>query len=984
MKVLMKLNLVFFAFSAGLLVAQTATLRGVVTDETGAVIPSAKVTASGPNGARSVNTGNDGSYAVAGLPPGDYTVEAAASGLVLPETMRVTLSAGVRALNLQMKVAATRQEITVQESDTAVSTDAASNASAVTIKGSDLEALSDDPEDLQADLQALAGPSAGPSGGQIFIDGFSGGQLPPKESIREIRINQNPFSPEYDKIGLGRIEILTKPGADKLRGAVSYNYMGDFWNSRNPYAAQKAPLQLNEFRGNLSGALNRRASFTLDVSREAIDNGSIVNAVTLDPRTLAVTPFTAVPVTPQRRNLVSPRVDYQLGANNTLTLRYLYSQSDIRDGGIGSFDLLSRAYHFPSTNQTLQATDTAVFGTSVNETRFQFGRYSSEIIPNLQSPTIQVLGSFNGGGAQTGHAFNTQNSYELQNYTTMIHGNHAVKFGARARLLSIDSVSPQNYSGTFTFGGGQAPVLDANNQPGVDASGQSVIIEKSIERYRRTLLFEQLGYTPERIRALGGGATQFSVTAGFPEISGNQGDVGAFVGDDWKIRPNFTLNVGLRYETQANIHDWRDWAPRVGLAWAPGGTAKKQPKTVFRAGFGLFYDRFSLNNTLAARRFNGIIQQQYVCTNPDSFPNLPAPAVLATCTQVTWRVDPGLRAPYTVQSAFTVERQLPRGSTLAVTYTGSRGLHMLRSLDINAPLTGTYNPSVPGSGVFPLGNLNPLFLMTSSGVYNQHQVTVNVNGRVNRDLSLTGSYSWNQARSNTDGLGTSPANPYNYTGEYGPAATDVRHTVNINGTLNTKWDIRLSPFLNIQSGVPFDITTGSDLYGTTLFNARPGIAADRNKAIPTAYGLLDPNPTAGEQILPRNFGRGPGQISINLRIAKTFGFGPERSGGGSGRQGGGPFGGTPTTNRRYNMSFSMSARNLLNHTNPGPIIGNITSPLFGQANQMGGGGFGPGTGGAASGTPGVGPGGPGGGPGFGGFAENANNRRLEMQVRFTF
>src|SRR5713101_5748811 len=274
----MKLTYLLFFVLAASLMAQTATLRCVITDETGAVIPAAKVTANGPNGARVATTGNDGSYALAGLPPGDYTVEASASGLALPEPVQIKLSAGVRALNLQMKVAAKRKEITVQESDAAVSTDAASNASAVTIKGSDLDALSDDPEDLQADLQALAGPSAGPSGGQMFVDGFSGGQLPPKESIREIRINQNPFSPEYDKIGLGRIEILTKPGADKLRGAVSYNYMGDFWNSRNPYAAQKAPLRLNEFRGNLSGALNRRASFTLDVSREAIDNGSIVNA----------------------------------------------------------------------------------------------------------------------------------------------------------------------------------------------------------------------------------------------------------------------------------------------------------------------------------------------------------------------------------------------------------------------------------------------------------------------------------------------------------------------------------------------------------------------------------------------------------------------------------------------------------------------------------------------------------------------------------
>src|SRR5579864_217763 len=276
----------FFLLSTSLL-AQTATLRGVVTDESGAVIPSAKVTANGPNGARSANTGNDGSYTLAGLSPGDYTVEASTAGLVLPEPVQITLSAGVRALNLQLKLAATRQEITVQESDATVSTDAASNASAVTIKGSDLDALSDDPEDLQSDLQALAGPSAGPNGGQIFIDGFSGGQLPPKESIREIRINQNPFSPEYDKLGYGKIEIFTKPGSDKYRGTAQWNFANDFWNTRNPYSAEKAYFLLNEFEGNAGGPLTKRSSFTVDAQRNMVDNGSITNAVWVNPQTLA-------------------------------------------------------------------------------------------------------------------------------------------------------------------------------------------------------------------------------------------------------------------------------------------------------------------------------------------------------------------------------------------------------------------------------------------------------------------------------------------------------------------------------------------------------------------------------------------------------------------------------------------------------------------------------------------------------------------------
>jgi hypothetical protein len=354
----------------------------------------------------------------------------------------------------------------------------------------------------------------------------------------------------------------------------------------------------------------------------------------------------------------------------------------------------------------------------------------------------------------------------------------------------------------------------------------------------------------------------------------------------------------------------------------------------------MFYDRFPLSDTLAAERYNGIVQQQYVVNNPGFFPSIPSLASLAASRSpvITQEADSGLRAPYLLQSAFTVERQFA-GTTVALTYTNSRGLHSLRSLDINAPL--------PGSGLYPLGTPNPLFLMTSSGVYNQNQISANFNSKVNKSISLTGSYTFNRARSDTDGLGTFPANPYGYAGEYGPASTDVRHRVNLAGTINTKWNVRFSPLLIIQSGPPFNITTGSDLYNTTLFNARPGIDAASGKAglIQTPYGLLDPNPTPGEALLTRNSGRGPGQISVNLRVGKTISFGPEQGKSGT---------------RRYNATISLSIRNLLNHTNPGPITGDITSPLFGRANQMAG---------SVNGE---------------GFSENASNRRLEMQIRFTF
>jgi hypothetical protein len=932
---------VALALCLGLVHAQTSTIRGQITDESGAVIPGARVTLRGPSSlVKTATGGNDGTYSISGLPAGDYTIQAAAPELAMPQPLKVTLRGGVQTVNLQLKVAATAQQVTIQDqAGPNVSADPSNNASALVLNGADLQALSDDPEDLAADLQALAGPAAGPNGGSIFIDGFSGGQLPPKESIREIRINQNPFSPEYDKLGYGRIEIFTKPGADKFRGSGFYNFGDKFWNSRNPYAAGKAPFELKEYGGNLSGPLTSKASFTLDVQRHSVNNGSIIDGATLDPRTLAVIdPYTDTFVTPQRRIQVTPRVDYQLTPNNTLTARYGFTQMGIQDFGVGGFNLPTRGYHIQNTAHTAQVSDTSVIGAHViNETRFQFYRVESAHLPDTAAPSIQVLGSFIAGGATIGNAYNLENDYELQNYTSVLHGTHSLKFGVRLRGAVIDDTSPTNFLGAFTFGGG----------PGVT----------SIEDYRLTLLYQQQGLPPAQIRALGGGATQFTIASGNPSISGSQWDAGLFAGDDWRAKPNLTFSLGLRYETQTNIGDHRDFAPRIGVAWAPGATSKTpHAKTVLRGGFGIFYDRFDLANSLTARRYNGLIEQQYVVNNPDFFPLVPPLAALGAMrgTQTIQEISSSLRAPYMMQSAAAIERQLPANTTVAVTYANSHGLHQLRSEYVAA--------------------VNPIYLMESAGLYNQNQMIVNVNSRVNQNVSLFGYYMYNRALSNTDGLGTFPANPRSFAGEYGPASTDIRNRVAVGGSVALKWGVRMSPLFIADSGPPFDITIGRDIYGDTLLNARPGIAIGPSTPglIPTAYGLLDPNPTPGEAILPRNFGRGPGSINLNLRVSKTIAFGPAKEGAGATvtqgdrRLSGGTFGTGPshsasvTTNRRFNLVISMSIRNLMNHTNPGPIIGNITSPLFGEANQ------------------------PAGQRNGEGFSELANNRRLELQMRLTF
>jgi hypothetical protein len=936
--------------------AQSASLHGMVTDPTGAVVPNATVTITDASGvARSALSDRDGNYSFPQLLAGSYTLQAFAPDLALPEPMPVTLSGRSQTINLALKVQAAKQNVNVEEqTGPTVSAENSSNASSIVLQGKDLESLGDSQEDLAADLQALAGPSAGPSGGALYVDGFSGGSLPTKESIREVKINQNPFSPEYDKLGYGRIEITTKAGADQYHGISYFNFGDSVWNSRDPYTQEKAPFLLREYGGDVGGPLNKKLSFFLNVDGAAIDNGANIDAVTLDPQTLAITAFSDVFSVPQRRIIVSPRLDYQLNTNHMFSFRYRVEQADISDSGIGSLNLVSLSNHVHSLSNTFQVSETATLGSNtINQARFQFFRIASSTLPNTPGSEIQVLGAFNGGASQLGPVYDTQNNYEFQNYTTIIHNAHALHFGVRIRESGDTNTSQANFGGTFTFGGQIGPELDSNNQPVLDGSGNPILISlQSIEVYRRTLLFQSLGDTPAQIRALGGGATQFSAYAGVPQIYANQTDIGAFFGDEWHITPHLIVSPGLRYEWQTNINDLHDFAPRIGLAWQPRGNSK----FVIRAGFGIFYDRFALANVVTAMRFNGAVQQQFVVNNPDSFPNAPAITVPSTIQEIS----PSLRSPYIMQSALTVERQLVRRTTLAVTYTNSHGLHQLRTLDVNVPLPGTFNPSVPGSGVFPLGFDAPVFQMVSDGLYNQNLLIVNVNSKLTSRLSFFSTYTFNRALSNTDGLTTVPANPYNFSGEYGPAISDVRNSFVFGGTFE-RWKFRVAPLVRMFSGPPFDITAGSDIYGDTLFNARPGIPSDPNKPglIQTQYGLLDPNPTPGEPTQSRNYGRGPGYVLFNLRLTKLFEFGrmPVSAATQSTTSGQ-----SASENHRYTISLAASIRNIINHTNPGPIIGDITSPFFGRANQSAG------------------------ATGFGGtgFLESANNRRLELQMKFSF
>ncbi len=949
-------------YTWGLGQSGTGSVRGQVTDPSGAVIPGTTVTVVDPDGAaQQAQTDEEGRYDFQKLAPGTYSLRIQLKGFGDFERPSVIVAAGqVQVVDAQLVVALEKQQVTVADSTTRVSVSSEDNASALVLKGKDLEALSDDPDELQSQLQALAGPAAGPNGGEIYVDGFTGGQLPPKSAIREIRVNQNPFSAQYDKLGYGRIEILTRPGQGQWHGQGFGIFNSSALNSRNPFVSQEPSYHHELFDGSIGGPLSRKASFFFDGGRRNMETNSIVSALVLNSDLQQAAFSQAVPSPHTNTNLTS-RVDYQLSSNNTLTARYQFWRDNAQNSGIGQFSLASQGYDTHQTEHTLQISDSQVFSARVvNDLRLEFAQRSNSQTPVSSDPTLQVLGAFTGGGNPQGRVLDDQDHYEVHDLASMSLGKHYLTFGGRLREVRVWDSSSGNFSGSFTF-----PSLDAFQAAEV-----------------QILACQAAGETNCQVS----GASLFTITGGNPVANVNWIDLGLYAEDQWRLRPNMSLNLGLRYETQNSIHDHADFAPRLGFAWGLGHGSSA--KTVVRAGLGVFYDRFDVNPVLQAERLNGVNQTQYVVTNPDFFPIIQSLSVLQQMAvnqsaKTAYQIDPRLRAPYTIQSAAGVERQLSRNATVSVTYLNSHGVHQLLTRNINAPLPGTYvscftgdSSCTPSAGVRPYGDVSNIYQYESDGLFNQNQVITNFSLRKGTKLSLFGFYSLSFADSNTAGVGTFPSDPYDIALDYGRAAFDVRHRLFLGGSFSLPKGFRLSPFMMTSSGAPFNIPLGQDLNGDSIFNDRPAFAAagaTGANIVVTKWGAFDTNPKAGEKIIPINYGTGPGQFEMNLRLSKTFTFGKKREstssasgmqgpppgggrggpppgGGGLGPRGlsgggggpGGPFG-SSSANTRYSLTFSVGARNVFNVVNLGTPIGQLSSPLFGTSNSLAG-GFGPGGG----------------------------------------
>ncbi len=963
----------------------TATVRGAIADPTGALIPGATVKLSTSTGTVVATTASDaaGAYTFPNLAPGTYVVHAEFTGFAPVSVPAFAVTAGqIKHIEIAMSTVVEQQSVTVTDEEAPmVSVEASGNTSSVVLKGNDLDALSDDPDELSNELTALAGPSAGPNGGEVYISGFSGGQLPPKSAIREIRVNQNPYSAEFDHLGYGRIEILTKPGTDQLHGRFFSQGNSDIFNTGNPFTTSIPAYHSVMYNGSVSGSLGKKASYFFNVAQRNNQNASIYTVTTAvkDPTTGIYTAgkLSGGIFNPTTYTNISPRFDFQLGARNTLTLRYQFERFS-RSGSIGSMATPDTSSSSSSLEHTIQASDAFIINDRiVNETRFQYLRDVDRTTPVSITPGVSVSGAFSSGGSSGQFSNDHEDHLELWNITTMTASAHALKFGTRMRYNRDANTTNAGFNGQFTF--------------------------SSLNSYIAMLNGLAQGQTYAQIAAAGGLPLTLNYSTGNTNVLVSTFDTALFFQDDWKVNQFFTLSTGLRWESQDHINDRSDWGPRISFAYAlDGHKDRKQAKTVLRGGYGYFYDRLRLGSLLDAIRFNGGAnsQTQFTISNPTCFDPTSLNAILAnpsicgttsSVAKTVVQIDPNYKSPYTGQFSTSLERQVNKTTTMTVTYMHSYGLHQMVTRNANAYLPGTYVYGDPTlMGVRPDPNSGIIQQYYPEGIYKQHQLILTVNARVTRNLNFSGFYNWTTAKSNT---GTA-SNSYNLMQDYSRAPFAQTNMVFLMGNYTDRFGITYNPFLIAQSGRPYNISSPIDLTGDNFFNSRPSLVdssmctSGSTQYYETSYGCFNIMPNPGDAVISRSMGNGPAAVAVNLRLSRAFGVGPKREsaantnagpggpppggpppggggprGGGRGgfggpMMGGGPgmFGGGGATDRKYALTFSVQALNLFNNINYGPPIGTVNSPRFAQSTSLA----------------------------YGMFSSGAASRRIFVQAGFTF
>ena len=874
-------------------------IDGAITDPTGAVIRGAHVRAD--TGATGV-TDTTGHYAFSCVPVTATTITATADGFAHATAPAHSHAGGIVHVNLQLALASVETNIQVN----ANGADDGRTAGTMVLGTAEVQRLSDDPDEFLRELQAVAAGGGGPSGNAtITVDGFQNGStLPPKSSIASIRVNPDLFSSEYQNppwLG-ARIEIETKPGAGPWHGALFFADSASPFNATDPLSVAATPASRRRYGFELGGPITQKKSdIFFAMEKRDIDEFNVVDAVTLNADG-APAPLQQSVTAPQRLWIGSARSDWQIRANDLATVSFSSNVNNLGNQGTGGLVLAEAGYNSLISEYDLRLLNTRTFGATLShETRIGYSWKRTEQTPLSTEPSLQVAGYFTGGGSTNGNLKSRERDLEADDDAVLTRGRHTLKFGMQSLGVFEHDYDPDTFNGAFVFGGGSAPVLDANNNPANETTTIS-----AIEQYRRAVL-----------NLAGGTPTAFRIDSGTPLVPFTQWRLALYAQDGAKLNDRFTVNVGFRYQFQTAPSSFANLSPRFGVNWS----LDEKSTWLIHLRAGLFSSAVDPGLAMQVDRLNGIRQQEETTYAP-SFQNPRSPVAGSIGVNTLFQFPKTFRQVPSFSSNFAVEHEFKHHWHAEGDFNYTANWDQIRIENVNAPMIASSigiapdpitallapRPLAPNENIFlyqKLAHMRGRFLVLSveQHAYKRFGVSafyVHMAG-VRSDGGFRGE--------NTAGV----ANPQSSYSEQGESSRLDWQTSGLGGLMgNVKLPLKaeFSSELFASSGTPYNITTGTDANGDGDFNDRPSFASAAGPGVySTQFGLLTTNTINGN--VPRNIGTMPAIVHLDINLNRSF---------------------TLPGSKDHSRTFTFSARseNLLNHTNVTAVNTILSSGATGQ------------------------------------------------------
>jgi hypothetical protein len=750
--------------------ARDGKLLVTVVDQTQAVIPAATVTVTGLEDATKaapiapVQTSDQGVATLAGLKPGRYMIQAEFTGFEIGVLREVRIRAGENKHVIVLAIQGLQDSITVGRDAQESAADRRGGAFGSALTREQVDALSDDPDEMAKQLQEIAG-----GGAVLRVDSFEGGKLPSKAQIKSIHITRDAFAAENHSAGSLFIDIITQPGVGPLRGGGRYNLRDGALSGRSPFTPTKGAERSQNYGTNFAGSIiKERASFNVSLNgTTSYDTPNLYASLPTGTRAEAL----ALRI-PRDNFFMFGNFDYAITKDQTLRLSYHQQDSTQRNLGVGAYDLPEHAFGSEEHNRTVRIQEAGPLGRRFfTNTRLELSSSDSDSRSAFEAPTIRVNDAFTSGGAQVAGGRHTR-TFNLASDLDYVRSIHSVRIGVVLTGGSYRSDDTSNYLGTYTF--------------------------ESLEAFEAGL------------------PRSYTRRIGDPHISYWNLQAGAYIQDDIRVRKGLTFSPGLRYEAQTHLDDFNALGPRFGVTWAPF----KNGKTTLRASAGVFYDWLNSGTYEQTLRVDGFRQQELQIFNP-SFPDPGNAGVVPPINKYLLGGDLQMarnaRVSVGVDQAFTSKI---RGG---VTYAHVNGTGLLRGLNVNAPASGVRPDPIFGNVIDVVGDgksrqhvVNTfLQIMITPPSPNPSKQLLNWK-RTNFGLN----YNFGKLENNTDGAFSVPATG-SLAAEWGPASNDLRHRLNAFFGTQALRNFNANLNLTMGSGLPYTIRTGFDSNGDLIFNDRP-------------------------------------------------------------------------------------------------------------------------------------------------------------------